>query len=129
MHVHKCAEGQGTALQLPGVREGGPLARNAAADAGDVALRRTLLYMASRRGGGRGRLLRLGQLEAMDVPEVSHSVLHGLLQAKKFPSLHKRWPLRNFVQNALRRWRCRRCGRSCWRGGRWWARQRTPSST
>jgi hypothetical protein len=69
MHA-RVLRGQSSALQLPRVRKAGPLAGNATADASDGALRRTLLYMASRRGGGRGRLLRLGELEAMDVPEV-----------------------------------------------------------
>ena len=113
--MHACMhasahEGRRAALQLPGVCKGGPLAQNAVADASDAALRRTLLYMASRRGSGRGRLMRLGQLEDMDVPEVTHCVLHVCsgrrcipTQPRRaaLPSAHGKWPAQAALQ-ALR---------------------------
>ena len=57
-------------MQVPGVVALGPLPGNERADCSEAALQATLLYMASRRGTGKGRLLRLGQLKDLGVSQV-----------------------------------------------------------
>ena len=75
-------------MQVPGVAALGPLPGAVRADGSEAALAATLLYMAARRGGGKGRLLRLGQLKGLGVPQVNVHLLRHALPAAAPWALH-----------------------------------------